>query len=561
MPATEKRWPHFDPTALRKAAGEKVFSRGEEYFHEGLVKILALEPARVLAVVSGTERYRTTLTAVAGSIDGNCTCPAYTDWGFCKHLVATALAANAAEGDGAAPEASSLDRIKTYLREQGTEALVGMIADLAEQDPDLFRRLDLAAASLYEDDRALERRLRAALDQATHTHGYIDYRGAGDWAAEVGVVLDTIGTLATGPRAAIAFSLAGLAIERLEEASENLDDSDGHCSELLDQATRIHISAAETAHPEPVQFACELFQLAMASEYGMFDDAVDVYADVLGEEGLAEYRRLAGEAWERLQSPGKGRGPGEGSDDVHRLTSIIDSFAERDGDVEARIALRARDLSSISAYMRLAQFCVAENRVEEAIRWAEEGLWAFEDSRFDNGLVEFTADLLYQAGREADAMTHLWRAFEKAPNMARYGRLRKLGGAEAHERAVKFLEGRSTRATGEVWSSSGDLLVQVLMEDKDFGAAWAAVNQWGASLSAKEMLARASEAKHMGEALAVYRERVDYLSNSGGNENYARAVALIGHIATLQSSTEQASYIAAVKARHGKKRNLMKLME
>ena len=66
----------------------------------------------------------------------------------------------------------------------------------------------------------------------------------------------------------------------------------------------------------------------------------------------------------------------------------------------------------------------------------------FEDGRPDERLVLFTVGLLAKAGRSADAEAHLWRAFEKAPSLELYGRLRKLGGEAARARATKFLEAR-----------------------------------------------------------------------------------------------------------------------
>ena len=103
--------------------------------------------------------------------------------------------------------------------------------------------------------------------------------------------------------------------------------------------------------------------------------------------------------------------------DYHRLVSILDFFAERDGDVDARIALRAHDLSSPYGYLQLAEFCLSHGRKEDAVRFAEEGLWVFEDGRQDERLVVFAADLFAKVGRGADAEMQLWRAFEKAPTL------------------------------------------------------------------------------------------------------------------------------------------------
>lgn len=140
-----KNRPRFNVDTLRDLAGEKVFARGQTYHRDGHVQIIALAPDRVLAQVAGTEDYRTELTGRGKSIDGVCTCPAFDDWGFCKHMVAVALAANAAGNDAEAEGAGALSRIRDHLKEIGIDTLVDMIVGMAERDPALFRKLDMAA--------------------------------------------------------------------------------------------------------------------------------------------------------------------------------------------------------------------------------------------------------------------------------------------------------------------------------------------------------------------------------------------------------------------------------
>ena len=76
----------------------------------------------------------------------------------------------------------------------------------------------------------------------------------------------------------------------------------------------------------------------------------------------------------------------------------------------------------------------------------------------------------------------------------------------------------------------------------------------------RELLARASEASHPREALAVYAERVDRLADQGGNPAYTEAAELARHMGTLRSPAEQAAYIADLSARFGRRRNFMKLL-
>lgn len=549
--------PRFDIDKLRELAGDKVFARGEAYLRNDQVTVLSVESEAVLAQVAGTEDYRTKLTGRGSRIGGECSCPAFDDWGFCKHMVAAALAVNGLDGGGAD---GAMARIRAHLKKKGVDGLTEMIIELAERDPALFRKLDLAAAAVDADDETIEARLRKAIDDTTRTRGYVDYRSAPEWAANVDAVLASLADIGSGRLARVALDLAERAIERIEEATEEIDDSDGHCGALLDRAREIHLAAARETKPEPVRLARNLFAREMKEGYGTFSGAAETYEDVLGEEGLAEYRSLAAKAWDELPPRTAGRAAREPNGRYEQLWRILDFFAERDGDLDARIALRAKDLSSPWRYLQLAEFCRAHGQEDLALRRAEEGLWMFEDDRPDERLVFFAADLLAAAGRKSDAEAQLRRAFEKAPSLALYARLRALGGTEAGERAVEFLESRLVTEQRTAWYEPADLLIRILADEKKFDAAWAAVRRHGASMGVRETLARASEAGHPAEAVEVYARRVHQLAEQGGNPAYAEAAELVARMAGLRGAAEQAAYVAMLKERFGRKRNFMKLL-
>ncbi|WP_334387059.1 DUF6880 family protein [Bradyrhizobium sp. AZCC 2262] len=314
--------------------------------------------------------------------------------------------------------------------------------------------------------------------------------------------------------------------------------------------------------PIPCHSPATFFAREVDGDYDTFADAAQLYADVLGDQGLAEYNRLALKAWEKLpKRSGRGRAHDDGfSADHERLKAILDFFAERAGDVETRIALRARDLSSAWRCLELAQFCQSQGRMDEALRRAEEGLWVFEDGQPDERLVSFTVTLLSKSGRKADAEALLWRAFEKAPSLELYKQLRKLGGKIALERIIGILETRSAGKERAGWYTLADLLVCILTEEKMLDAAWAAAHKHKVSFGAKLALANASKAAYPREALEVYAERVNQFVSTGGNHAYGEAAKLIARMAALQSATEQAAYVATLKERHRQKRNFMKLL-
>ncbi len=554
---TTEKVPRFDIAALKRIAGG-AFVRGEAYHREGRVEILAIEARRVLAQVTGTEDYRVKLLGKGETIKGECDCPAFDDSGFCKHMVATALSANESDRGPESAGAGALARIRAHLAGKPNAALIAMIVDLAERDRALFRKLEIASAADGADDKTLALRLNKAIDQATATRGYVEYGEAGGWAGRVDEALDALDALDSS-RDSLLLKLAERAIDRIESAIESIDDSNGECGDLLERARDIHIRAARGARPDPVALACDLFQREIGDGYGTFDGAAWLYAEVLGKAGLAEYRRLATEAWEKLpRLTGPSRQEPQG--DYDGLSEIIDRFAELEGDVEARITLRAKDLSSPWKFFELAEFCLEHKGADEALRWAEEGLWTFEDAPSDARLVLFAANLLMKADRRGEAEAVLKRAFERAPDFNVYTRWREAGGEAAREQALAVVERWAAAKTGPSFGHPADLGVKILMHEKRFDMAWAITRKHRVSRAVRESLARESEADHPCQALEVYAERVDELANGGGNRAYEEAAGLIARMGHLRAPLEQTAYVSTLKERFGRRRNFVKLL-
>jgi hypothetical protein len=106
-----------------------------------------------------------------------------------------------------------------------------------------------------------------------------------------------------------------------------------------------------------------------------------------------------------------------------------------------------------------------------------------------------------------------------------------------------------------------DLLIDILMREKMYDAAWTFVRKYGASASLKNALAAASEKSHPQEALAVYAASVEQFASVGGNAGYVQAAKLVARMAGLRGAAEQTAYVVTLKERFGRKRNLMKLLE
>ena len=72
-----------------------------------------------------------------------------------------------------------------------------------------------------------------------------------------------------------------------------------------------------------------------------------------------------------------------------------------------------------------------------------------------------------------------------------------------------------------------------------------------------QSLVAASDNEFPGQALKFYAAQVERLANTGA---YPEAVKVIARMAKLRSAAEQATFVADLKLRHGRKRNFMKLL-
>ena len=195
MAKQTKTKPLFDIAKLREAAGNKVFERGEDYHADGSVDILTFSNSRVTAQVTGAQPYFVALACNKGGLSGSCSCPAYVDHGFCKHMVATCLTANDHVPDDGAGAADRPDTIEDVLRSLDHEALVKLVIDIAGSDPKALHALSLKTALLSLADNnvpSLAKKLKREIKAATRVGEFIGYAEVPAWAARIEELIDSI---------------------------------------------------------------------------------------------------------------------------------------------------------------------------------------------------------------------------------------------------------------------------------------------------------------------------------------------------------------------------------
>uniref|UniRef100_B0SY81 Zinc finger SWIM domain protein n=1 Tax=Caulobacter sp. (strain K31) TaxID=366602 RepID=B0SY81_CAUSK len=526
---------------LERAAGSAAFARGAAYHAQGRVDLLSLGDDQAVARVTGSEIYRVRLRWRGGVAEGACDCPAFDSTDFCKHMVALAITARERTDDG--PAIDRRVRLVEHLRRQGLEAAVARLVSLAEQHPEVWSEIEAEAQDAVEDDQTLVRRYRAEIESACDVPGPIGYYSVGSYAEGLFALLDRLERLNAGGRATAVSALMVHFLENMQEVFEAIDDSEGEVTSAVQRAVEIHLAACRETKPDPLDLAGWLFTQEMDSEWPAFEDLRIDYAEVLGEAGMAEYRRLAEAAWAAVATKDRAA--------QYTLRAILDHFACQDGDLDARIALRGADLSGPYAYLEIIQICMEAERLDLALKWAREAVWIFEDAP-NARLVSLAAQLEEKAGRSDEAVSMLWRTFERSPDLALLGDLKRLSPTDVIDKAAEILEAKGYSA----------MLFELQLAEGRLDAAWKIADDHPIADWRLKALADASHQTHRLKAQAAYERLAESsvrLANVGAYDTAIKLIRLRGQVCDDPAS--QAAYIADLATRHKAKRTFIQRLE
>jgi uncharacterized Zn finger protein len=563
---------------LREMARDATYARGYAYAQEGRVQEVSVQDGVLSARVEGREPYRVRLFRQGDRLEFDCTCPVGNELRFCKHCVAAGLAwlmaqgtALGAEAAGAAPREDSLARIGAFLNGLDAPALRELLLAEARVDGDLRERLLLREAA-QDADPAAAGRLRAAIDRATATDGFVDYDDTYAFAGRVADVVDGLAALADVNPAAVV-ELAEHAIRRVEEALNDVDDSGGAVGDVLGGLLELHFQVCMEARPDPVDLAGRLFEAELESSYDSFSGAAERYAEVLGDPGLAEYRRLAQPLWDGLPPLGPGERDPDGRRDRFAITQMMEAIARADGDLAEQVAVLSRNLSSAYAFLQIAELYREAGDHEAAMEWARRGLDAFPGNP-DHRLELFLADEHHRRDEHAQAVELVWAGFARGPSLERYQLLHEHAGRARtwpawRERALSALreEAEGLRERQRVFGgdrmNAHSALVRVFLWEEDVEGAWREAAEGGCSDELWLRLAQAREAAHPADALQVYLRQVDAILVSTGERAYAEAVRLLPRVREIMQRVGEdfGRYVAGLREAHKRRRKLVEMLD
>jgi uncharacterized Zn finger protein len=579
MKASSPLTAFLDRSSLRHIAGAQSFERGEDYFVNRQVGAVTEHKGTITANVRGTRPYRVKLWIENEQLEYSCTCPVGADGDFCKHCVAVGLAwleDKKLKLSGKGKATVTMDDVRAYLMKQDKNALVDVLLDHATDDDRLRRRLFMKAAKKGSKELDLDT-YRQAIDDAVEPDGFIDYRSAYDYAHGIEEAIDSVEELLKDGHAAGVIELAEHALKAVEEAMASVDDSDGYLGGLLERLQDLHLKACNKAKPDPEPLARRLFDWELRTDYDTFYGATETYADVLGKEGLAVYRKLAEEQWTKVPALGHGRDDPDKYGKRFRITHIMETLARQRGDVEAVVAVKKRDLSSAYAYLQIAETYKSARKYDLALEWAERGVKAFPE-RTDSRLREFLAAEYHRRKRHDEAMDLVWAEFRESPSLEHYQKLKSHAERISQwekwrEDAFDYLRGQIAAAKNDIqknrwaWYPKTDYseLVRIFLWEKDVESAWREAREGGCSNDLWLQLAGKREKESPEDVLPIYRRQIEPTLDRKSNEAYRQAISHLRKMRELMvrlgREAEFGNYLAGVRVAQKTKRNFIKLLD
>ncbi|SCF59777.1 hypothetical protein [Streptomyces sp. Ncost-T10-10d] len=451
---------------------------------------------------------------------------------------------------------ASRQRAGSTLWPAATARSSGAGAD--RQDRQVRRRLELRAASAGGDLAEIRTRISELLDVTPFVrYGYVEYADARAYGEQAAQAVSAITALTSTGRAEDAIHLSREAMRLLSEVQDGIDDSDGRLSGVGTALAEAHLDACRTARPDPDETGQWLVRHVLNDLNDLTDIDPLEYADVLGEQGMVTVRQLAVEAW---------RGNRTGWAEKY----LLERLARAGNDVDTVVAVHAADLApGGSTHLVIARELDTAGRPDESLRWAERGIKeASGPVTPDIALVDYLCDRYTRADRLSDAVALRRVVLAAHRSLVAHQQLRtaaqSVGCWQAErERALALLRADAQRQQSSWYG--GPVLIDALLDDEDIAAAWQAAAETGAH--DRQWLALADQARtsRPSDALRVYLRLAEPLTKQTGNTIYEQLTNLLSSVRDchrrLGTEDEYMSYVAALRAAHKRKRNLMRLLD
>jgi tetratricopeptide (TPR) repeat protein len=452
-----------------------------------------------------------------------------------------------------ASEAPSSDEspdsdLRTFLGKQSAARLAGWLADLADSDSAIEKRLRVYQAQ--SDPRAL----RAALGKLLRAPRFLDWRRSRAFARELDPVVDILSDIAASDPAN-GVALFEYTLMRMFKIYEQCDDSGGDIGERMQDIAGRFLKCL-ALQPSGVARAKSLLALQRVDGWDLLP--VKKIWPLLDETGRTAYA-AAIEAEFRALSPHTQENRAARWSAEFGAVHRMEALAEARGDVDKLIEVLARDLTSGYAYERIVAVCEKAGRAREAMQWAERGLRAHPDWRGMRALVARQYD---RAGLADEALELLWQDFKRELSINAWRCLQRAAGHQwpkYRERALDHVTSRERMLPDGRRDVS--LRVTLLLADGDAGAACQLGEQHVLSPHVLDLLARATAESHPQSAAGFLRRSVDAGLPRVTARDYAAIANQIAQVMALAPGSASRDWLNEIRTAYRARRKFMALLD
>ena len=545
-------------TTLLNVAGELVYARGEDYVR--YVRGLRITDVKAYASIQGKQVYTVELDWSGPLPDGFCTCPHHADGNFCKHLVATGLAAidsgRVAVDDP--PSGTAEHALESAVQAMDVDELRELVLTCAQRDGSLRRMLEIRATTASGDDRQAKAELETYVRNTLAFRGFIDYRRSFDVAGVASEVLDELEDHLDNGAAEVARPALLRALTRLRKITEQADDSSGSIGDECQRAADLYARACRLGEPDPVKLAMWLVKFR-ADSPGWPTVVLADFVHAFDEQALGVYRRAVAALDRKL----------EGLDHWKRfeVDAMLLELADHDGDVDRAVHLLCQ--REHPAYGAIVDRLRAAGRAEDALTWIDRAVAEGRVTSHGGGNAYWlspddVAATYKGLGRIDDALGVLRNDFARQPSVQNYRVL------------VDFATGIDRADTERAWAfeharglasdrfAAGAVLVQLFLSEGDVDAAWQAADRFGPGWAWKELAARGAEARPI-DAANLYRPQLEVDLRHPNTKLYSGIAATLATMAELYErggrTADFALFIAQIRHEYGRRPSLMKALD
>lgn len=546
-------------TTLLNVAGDLVYARGEDYVR--YVRGLRTTDFKAYASIQAKNVYQVELDWSGPLPDGSCTCPHHADGNFCKHLVATGLAAidtgRVAVDDPASDTADTA--LEAVVQAMELDELRELVMTVAQRDDGVRRMLEIRAATAAGDVGQAKAEFETYVRNMLAFRGFIDYRRSFEVASAASEMLDELENHLNSGSAEVVRPALLLALTRLRKMIEQVDDSSGSIGDECQRAADLYARACRLGAPDPVKLATWLVKFR-ADSPGWPHLVLADFVDAFDERALATYRRAVAALDRKLE--------GQGHLKRFEADAMVLELADHDGDVDGAVHLLSQgehlEYGAIVGRLRAA------GRTEEAVEWIDRAVAGGHISSHGGGnsywlSPDDVAETYKGLGRIDDALAALRADFARQPSVGAYRVLLDFAAGVDRvdtEHAWALDHARQLAATDRF--AAGAVLVQLHMSDDDIDAAWHAADRYGPGWAWRELADRGAEARPV-DAADLYRPGLEKDLRYPNSKLYPDIAARLATMAKLYErgsrSADFASFIAEIRQDYGRRPSLMKVLD